>query len=211
MPLEILFALALFAVVSTITPGLNNMLLLASGANWGVVRTVPHMLGITCGFSLMVILVGIGVMQLFERFPITYVLLSTASVLYLLYLAYKIATSSAPNSDGGGRSQPMSFLQAAMFQWVNPKGWTMALTSISLYAPGRELGAILWVALVFALANLPSVSLWTVLGQQMQRLLSTEKRLRTFNVSMAVLLVASMLPMLVLMLAPVWEGTTLAW
>ncbi|WP_298441010.1 LysE family translocator [uncultured Ferrimonas sp.] len=196
MSIELLTALSLFALVSSITPGPNNMMLLASGANYGLLRTLPHMLGVTLGFSLMVALVGLGIIQLFDLFPWSYTLLQTVAVLYLLYLAYCIGSATgAPEASRGG-SKPMTFIQAVLFQWVNPKAWTMALTAISVYAPERSVGAVLLVALVFGLVNLPSVSLWAVLGQQLQRWLGSPKRLRLFNVSMALLLVLSLWPML---------------
>ncbi|WP_166423430.1 LysE family translocator [Paraglaciecola sp. 20A4] len=194
MTFEILSALILFAFVSSITPGPNNLMLMASGANYGVKRTLPHMLGVASGFTLMVVLVGLGIMQLFDLFPITYHILKIVSVSYLLYLAYKIATSSTTSTDKSGNAKPMTFLQAVMFQWVNPKAWTMALTAISVYAPSKSAMAVLMVAGVFGSVNLPCISGWTVLGQKIQSLLTNNKRLRVFNYTMAGLLVASMYP-----------------
>ncbi len=195
MTLDILTALAVFAFVSSITPGPNNLMLMASGANFGFRRTVPHMLGIGIGFTVMILLVGAGLVQIFEQYPVSHTILKTASVLYLLYLAWKIA-SAAPIKDGASKGNPMTFLQAAAFQWVNPKAWTMALTAITVYSPNTTLGAIGLVALVFGAINLPSVSSWTLLGQQMARVLTNPRRLRLFNRTMAVLLVASLYPVL---------------
>ncbi|WP_158771409.1 LysE family translocator [Paraglaciecola sp. L1A13] len=194
MTFEILSALILFAFVSSITPGPNNLMLMASGANYGVKRTLPHMLGVASGFTLMVVLVGLGIMQLFDMFPITYHILKIVSVSYLLYLAYKIATSSNASKDKSADAKPMTFLQAVMFQWVNPKAWTMALTAISVYAPSKSAMAVLMVAGVFGSVNLPCISGWTVLGQKIQSLLTNNKRLRIFNYTMAGLLVTSMYP-----------------
>ena len=194
MTFEILSALILFAFVSSITPGPNNLMLMASGANYGVKRTLPHMLGVASGFTLMVVLVGLGIMQLFDMFPITYHILKMVSVSYLLYLAYKIATSSNASKDKSADAKPMTFLQAVMFQWVNPKAWTMALTAISVYAPSKSAMAVLMVAGVFGAVNLPCISGWTVLGQKIQSLLTNNKRLRIFNYTMAGLLVTSMYP-----------------
>lgn len=193
MTIQILTALAAFAFVSSITPGPNNLMLMASGANFGFARTIPHMLGIGIGFTIMIILVGAGLIRLFDAFPVAHVILKTLSVAYLLWLAWKIANAGAPQGAGTGGT-PFTFVQAALFQWVNPKAWTMALTAITLYAPDRSLVAILWVALIFGAINLPSVSTWTVLGQQMRRVLSSPRRLQMFNGCMALLLVASLYP-----------------
>ncbi|MEY8840851.1 LysE family translocator [Cribrihabitans sp. XS_ASV171] len=192
MSADLLLALALFAFVSSITPGPNNLMLMASGANYGFRRTIPHMLGIGAGFTVMILLVGAGLIRVFDAWPVSYTLLRSASVVYLLYLAWKIATATPVQGKGTGR--PMSFLQAAAFQWVNPKAWAMALTAISAYTPDRSMPAILLVALVFGAINLPSVSTWTVLGQQMARLLTHPRRLTAFNWTMAALLVASLYP-----------------
>ncbi|MDG1128666.1 hypothetical protein A8B83_03975 [Rhodobacteraceae bacterium EhC02] len=199
MTLDSFLALSAFALVSSITPGPNNLMLMASGANFGFRRTVPHMLGIGLGFGLMVVLVGLGLVRIFDAFPVTHLILTVVGVAYLLWLAWKIAHAAAPDAARAG-ARPFTFLQAVLFQWVNPKAWQMALTAITLYAPDRSVVAILWVGLVFALINLPSVSTWTVMGQQMGRILSSPKRLRLFNWSMAALLVASLVPVV---LAPV--------
>ncbi len=195
MTYELLLALIAFAFVSSITPGPNNLMLMASGANFGFRRTVPHMLGVGLGFTFMVLLVGTGLVQIFDRYPVSYTILKIASVIYLLYLAWKIA-NAAPTQDQAVKGTPMTFLQAASFQWVNPKAWAMALTATAAYTPDQTLGAIMVVALVFGAVNLPSVSVWTVLGQQMARVLTNPRRLLAFNWTMAVLLVASLYPVL---------------
>lgn len=195
MNAELLAAFATFAFVSSITPGPNNLMLLASGANFGIVRTIPHMLGIGIGFTVMIVLVGVGLMQVFDAVPVSHTILKIVSVVYLLWLAFKIANAGAPQG-GVAKGTPMTFLQAAAFQWVNPKAWTMALTAITIYAPDRSLTAIALVALVFGMINLPSVSTWTLIGQQMQRFLTDTRRLRAFNWTMAALLVASLWPVL---------------
>ena len=193
MTFDLIPALAAFAFVSSITPGPNNLMLMASGANFGFRRTLPHMLGIGIGFGVMLMGVGAGLVQIFDAFPISHQILKICSVGYLLYLAWKIA-GAAPVRQGTASRQPMTFLQAAAFQWVNPKAWTMALTAVTVYTPDTTLPAIALVALVFAVINLPTVSTWTVLGQQMARLLTSPARLRAFNWTMAVLLVASLYP-----------------
>jgi threonine/homoserine/homoserine lactone efflux protein len=196
MTYQLLTALAGFCIASSITPGPNNLMLMASGANFGFLRTIPHMLGVGLGFVLMVILVGIGLAQIFDSYPIAHTILKVVSVIYMLYLAWKIATA-APAAKGDQTGTPMTFLQAASFQWVNPKAWTMAITAVTVYTPDTALVSILIVAAVFGAIKLPCVSLWTVLGQQMARILTNTTRLRAFNISMAALLIASLYPVFV--------------
>ncbi|MBJ6373108.1 LysE family translocator [Sedimentitalea arenosa] len=195
MTYDLLMGLALFAFVSSITPGPNNLMLMASGANFGFRRTIPHMLGVGLGFVLMILMLGAGLVQVFTTYPQSYTVLKVASVVYLLFLAWKIATA-APVRDAGVAGTPMTFLQAAAFQWVNPKAWAMALTALSVYTPSQSFAAVVFVAVVFGAINIPSVGSWTVLGQQMKRVLTSPGRLATFNWTMAALLVASLYPVL---------------
>lgn len=196
MTLEVLIALSIFALVSTVTPGPNNLMLMASGANFGFKRTIPHMFGIGLGFGFMIFLVGMGLMGVFEAFPVSHQILKTLSVIYLVYLAYKIAASGQPSSEGSLKSNPLTFLQACAFQWVNPKAWSMALTAISVYSPDRTLLSIFIISSIFALVNVPSVSLWTLLGQKISGLLHDPIRLKVFNFTMAGCLLASIYPVL---------------
>jgi len=195
--LDIIMALMLFAFASSISPGPNNLMLMSSGANFGFRKTLPHMFGVGFGFTLMVALVGIGIMQVFDLFPASYLILKWCSVIYLVYLSYKVATSAAPENKGTNKAKPFSFIQAVLFQWVNPKAWTMALTAIGIYAPERDITSVMIVALVFGAVNLPSISVWVVLGLKIQKMLSSVKRLRIFNAVMATLLLASLYPVLV--------------
>ncbi|MEM9637021.1 MAG: LysE family translocator [Pseudomonadota bacterium] len=195
MTFEILSALILFALVTSATPGPNNLMLMASGANYGFTRSIPHMLGISIGFGLMIVLVGAGLAQIFDAYPVSYTILKILSVLYLSYLAWKIATA-APLDSTAHEGRPMTFLQAAAFQWVNPKAWAMALTALSVYAPSQTLTAFALVAVVFATVNLPAITAWTVLGQQLARVLTNPRRLALFNWTMAALLIASLYPVL---------------
>ncbi|QFT97729.1 Cysteine/O-acetylserine efflux protein [Roseovarius sp. THAF8] len=201
MTFQLLILLAGFAFTTVITPGPNNLMLMASGANFGFRRTVPHMLGITLGFPCMIVLVGLGVMQLFDLWPPAYTILMVLSVAYLLYLAWKIA-NAAPPREAETEGKPLTFLQSAAFQWVNPKAWSMALSAITLYATSRDLGAVLWVAGVYVVVSVVSTTSWTVLGQQMRRFLNSPKRLRVFNRVMAAFLVLT----LVLVLAQQGAG-----
>ncbi|MQY42486.1 LysE family translocator [Epibacterium sp. SM1969] len=192
MTYEIFLALAGFALSTVISPGPNNLMLMASGANFGFRRTIPHMLGVGLGFPLMLVPVGLGVMQLFELFPVLTQVMTVVSVAYMLWLAWKVANASAPG-EGSARSTPMTFLQAAAFQWVNPKAWTMALGAVTLYATDRTLAAVLWVAGTYVLMGCISTTTWTVLGQQLRRILTNPTRLRLFNWSMAAMLLGSLL------------------
>ncbi|WP_424965731.1 LysE family translocator [Dinoroseobacter sp. S375] len=196
MTLETLLALMTFALVSSITPGPNNLMVLASGANFGIRRTVPHLLGISLGHAFMVLLLGLGLGQVFVTWPVFHTVLKIASVAYMGWLAWKIANAAAPEgAETEGR--PFTFLQAAAFQWVNPKAWVMGVTAVTVYtAPGAgALGAVL-VAAAFCATNFPSVSIWAWMGTQVARWLSSPGRLRVFNWSMAVLLMASLVPIL---------------
>ncbi|MDX2321993.1 MAG: LysE family translocator [Moritella sp.] len=194
MEYQQLIALITFAFVSTVSPGPNNIMLMTSGANVGFMRTLPHMLGIIIGFSMMVILVGFGLMGLFTAYPIVQQTLRIISMIYLVYLAIKIAKSKAMTS-AASDYQPMTFLAAASFQWINPKAWTMALTAISVYASSTAQQDILLVSLIFGLVNVPSVSLWTTAGKKLQTILQVPHRIKMFNYCMAGLLIASILPM----------------
>ena len=195
MTAEILLALLGFAFVTSITPGPNNLMLLASGANFGLRRTVPHMLGIGAGFVVLVALTGVGAMRLFDLWPPARPLLTAGGALWMCWLACRIACTASP-VQGPAAGRPLTFLQAAAFQWVNPKAWTMALTAVTLYAPDRSLAAVLTVAAVFGAVNLPAVSLWAVLGVHVGRWLNAPGRLRAFNLTMAALLLASLWPVL---------------
>jgi threonine/homoserine/homoserine lactone efflux protein len=155
------------------------------------------MLGIGLGFPGMVFCVGIGVMKVFDLWPLSYTILKALSVAYLLYLAWKIANAAPPaRAAEGEEGRPLTFLQSAAFQWVNPKAWSMALSAITLYASGRDLVAVLWVAGTYVLVSAISTTSWTVMGQQMRRLLKSPARLRVFNWIMAALLVATLIPVL---------------
>jgi threonine/homoserine/homoserine lactone efflux protein len=195
MTLDLLLALAGFAFATSVTPGPNNMMLLASGANFGVRRSLPHMLGISLGHAFMVFLLGLGVAQALMAEPRAVLVLKVVSVAYMLWLAWRIAHAAAPG-EGRAGGRPLSFLQAAAFQWVNPKAWAMALTAVTVYAGSGTTAAMATVALVFAAVNLPSVSVWTIAGQGLRQWLTTNRRLVIFNRTMAVLLVLSLWPVL---------------
>ena len=183
-------AFVLFAAVATGTPGPNNLMVMASGANFGLRRTQPHILEIALGFAVMIALVATGMARVFDLLPWLETVLLALSALFLLYLAWKIASAAPPEGDRPP-GRPLTFLQAAGFQWINPKAWAIALTTIAIYVePSRALIA----ALVFAAVAVPLVTLWTVAGEGIGRLLRTPRALRVFNISMAALLIGTMIP-----------------
>ena len=195
MSYDLILALLGFAFVTSVTPGPNNMMLLASGVNFGFARSLPHMLGISIGHSLMVFLVGLGLGGVMQAWPPAMILLKGTSIGYMLWLAWKIANAGAPGQ-GKAAAKPFNFLQAAAFQWVNPKAWAMALGAISAYAGDGSLASVAIVAAVFAAVNLPSVSVWAAAGEVLRGWLAHPPRLRAFNWTMAGLLVMSLIPVL---------------
>lgn len=171
-------------------------MLLTSGVNFGFRRSIPHMLGIGSGFFTLLIGVGSGLGALIETVPLLYTVLKFAGGAYLLYLAYKIATSrSISNVDS--KARPMTFLEAAAFQWINPKAWVMAVTAMATYTSADAyFTTMMIVGIAFAVVNIPSVSSWAAFGQIMRGWLVDPVRLKWFNITMAILLVASLWPML---------------
>jgi threonine/homoserine/homoserine lactone efflux protein len=187
-------ALLMFAFVASITPGPNNLMLLASGVNFGFRRTLPHLWGVSIGFGVMLMGVGWGLAALFERLPVAYTVLRVLGTVYLLWLAWGLARAGRPEAVEAER--PMGFWAAAAFQWVNPKAWFMGVTAFSAYARARDGAAILAVALLFAAVNLPCIGSWAWLGSRLRHWLARPPRQRVFNLLMAALLVLSLWPML---------------
>ncbi len=197
MTYDLFVALTAFAFVTSITPGPNNLMLLASGVNFGFVRSIPHMLGVGFGFVFMIVAVGLGVGQLINQSPMAHTILKWVSVAYMLWLAWQIASSGPVVKDGKSGTEPMTFMAAALFQWVNPKAWAMALTGASAYTvPSQYWLSLGIMAFVFGLINIPSVSCWTAFGVGLRRWLQDPVRVRVFNVVMALLLVASLYPVI---------------
>ncbi|KPW32731.1 Amino acid transporter LysE [Pseudomonas amygdali pv. mellea] len=195
---DLLLAFTLFAFVTSITPGPNNMMLLASGVNFGFSRTLPHMLGISIGFFVLVLAVGFGLGSVFKAWPLLYTILRYVGAAYLLYLAWKIATSGPASDNVDSQGKPLSFMSAALFQWVNPKAWIMAIGAISTYTPMQGyFYNVVVISAVFALINLPSVGIWAGFGSLLRTVLRDPLGLRIFNGVMAVLLVASLYPLFV--------------
>ena len=195
---ELLYAAALFALVSSITPGPNNTMILASGVNFGLRRSLRHLAGICLGFGFMLAVVGLGLHAVLDAYPIILQTLRYVGAAYLLWLAYKLASAPPPSAQGAGNAQPMGFWAAVAFQWVNPKAWIMAMTAMTTYVlPTQpQTAQVLLITLVFMLVNIPCVSAWATFGSAMRSLLQDPLRLRIFNITMALGLVASLYPML---------------
>lgn len=194
MELNLLIGLISFAFVTSITPGPNNLLLMASGANFGFRRSVPQMLGINLGFAFLLGVCGLGLGTLMTAWPASKTALKIAATVYMLWLAWNIAHAAAPAAGTGG-ARPMTLLQSAAFQSVNPKAWAMALGAVSAYSGGSLSGTLL-VFTVFCLVNLPCIATWALAGEALRRLLTNPNRLALFNWTMAALLVLSLWPAL---------------
>ena len=194
---DLLLPLCTFAVVSSITPGPNNTMILASGLNYGFLRSVPHLLGICCGFAFMIFATGMGLHAVFEQAPLLQVILKYAGALYLLWLAWKLARAQPMNAEQAILSRPMGFFGAAAFQWVNPKAWVMGLSALTTYLPqGFKAGDAALLAGVFWVIGIFCVGAWALFGVAMRRVLQDPRSVRIFNVAMALLLVATLYPML---------------
>ena len=191
-----LVPLIFFSIAAAFTPGPNNIIGSYSGFNFGIKKSIPLILGVTFGYTTLITLSAGGLNVIFSAYPILKTIIKILGSLFLIYLAYKIATASKPDTNQQNKAKPITFIQAAAFQWVNPKAWTMALTAISVYSPSQQIESIAIVALVFGIVNLPSVSLWAVLGQQLSKILSSHSRLRVFNFTMAGLLLMSLYPVI---------------
>ncbi len=196
MPSELLWALLLFVVVTLFTPGPNNTMLMTTGLNFGFRRGLPHLWGVALGFAVMVLAVGLGLGAVFQAYPAAYTVLKYAGAAYLLYLAWQIATAGEIE-EGAASGRPITFLQAAAFQWLNPKGWVMAVGAVSTYAAvaAFPFNMLLMAGLFGSLGVLSSAS-WLGFGTGLKRLLTSPRAVRAVNITMALLLVASLWPIL---------------
>lgn len=196
--MDIFLAVLLFAFSTTITPGPNNVMIMSSGVNYGTKASMPHYLGICLGFPLMVLLVGLGFGVVFDRYPNLHQLIKVAGVLYLLWLAWQIA-SAEPKAIEKGERKPLSFWQAVLFQWVNAKAWVMATGAVAAFTTvqGNAFMEVFAITLAFLLVAFPCVGLWLVLGSVLRKILTNPIMQRIFNISMGLLLVASIVPVLI--------------
>ncbi|MBV9456474.1 MAG: LysE family translocator [Bradyrhizobium sp.] len=192
---ELLFAFIVFAIVMFITPGPNNIMVLSSGLTYGFRRTVPHIAGITIGFAFMIAAVGLGFGTIFAAFPVLQTILKYAGAAYLVYLAIAIALSGPPKADPADGRGPMTFWGAALFQWVNIKGWVMVIGTITAYAAIARFPWNIAIQVVLALGlGIVSTSIWTLFGSALRPFLTSERAVRIFNIVMALLLLASLIP-----------------
>ncbi len=201
MTYETILAIAFFSLVGSVSPGPSNFMLLASGTNFGFRRTVPQILGITIGLSSVLLAVGLGLGALLTAYPPLGLALKIAGGAYLLTLAWRIAMSRPPSrpasNDDASTARPLTFLESAAFQWVNPKAWVAALTAMAAYASAEKpFVSVVLITLVIAVVNLPSVAVWAGFGVALRRFLSDPVRLKWFNIVMALLLVATLWPLL---------------
>jgi threonine/homoserine/homoserine lactone efflux protein len=197
MSVDLLGPLALFCVVTLFTPGPNNVMLMTSGLNYGFQRTTPHLLGVALGFGLMVALVGLGLGAVIERHPLIYTVMRWGGAAYLLYLAWAIANSGPLEPGGPSSGRPMTFFEAAAFQWVNPKAWVMAVGAMSTYASIAAFPSnVAVIAGLFGGLGLVSAGAWVLFGEALRRLLTRPAAVRAFNLAMAILLVVSLIPVL---------------
>ena len=194
-----LAAFCVFALAASISPGPNNAMLMASGANFGLRATVPHLAGVVIGFLVLMLAAGLGLGALLAAWPPLHLVLQATGAAYLLYLAWRIAT--ADGVAGGSKAappRPLSFLQAALFQWANPSAWAIALGAVATYAPRQDFAAgVVVISLLIGAINIPCAVAWAGAGAGLRRLLARPGVLRAFNWAMAALLVASLIPALV--------------
>ncbi|CCE09617.1 putative Transporter, LysE family [Bradyrhizobium sp. STM 3843] len=195
MSQQLLWAFVIFALVMAFTPGPNNIMLLSSGVSYGFRRTVPHMLGVSFGFAFMVGAVGFGLGAIFIAYPVLQTILKYLGAAYLIYLAAVIAMSGSTKPEESRSRRPMTFWGAAIFQWVNAKGWVMVIGTITAYAAIARfpVNIVLQSAISFAMA-VGSTITWTLFGTALRPLLNSERAVRAFNIVMAILLLASLYP-----------------
>ena len=195
--ITMLISIGTFTLSTVMTPGPNNIMLLSSGLTFGYKRTIPHMFGVMFGFSFMVVLVGLGMGIIFKKFPFIFSTLKIIGILYLFWMAYKIANNDEGYEvDKENKSNPFTFLQAAAFQWVNPKAWIMAITSISVFVTSNEnsLFQVLTIAFIYLLSGIISTNSWALGGVILKRIIKDKTSVKIFNITMAILLLLSVVP-----------------
>jgi threonine/homoserine/homoserine lactone efflux protein len=196
MTLELFLGLFVFAGIAAFTPGPNNTLLMASGMNFGFRRSLPVISGVAIGFPLMIGLIGLGLGRVFEFYPALYQLLKYAGAAYMLFLAWKIATAK-PSATDSATGKPLSFIQMCLFQWINPKGWVMAVTALSAYTLSQNYyTGVATVVATFVFMGITSALTWAAFGAALKSVMTDVRYFRIINVSLAALLVASLVPML---------------
>jgi len=196
--MDYLIAVVLFAISSSVTPGPNNITVMASGVNFGVRKSLPVFMGICVGFSVMLLLVGIGFGQIFEQVPSLHIFIKFFGTLYLLYLAYLIATANEI-STSKAQVKPLTFLNGALFQWLNAKAWVVATGAIAAFTTvGIDFYTQnITIALIFLVISFPCVGIWLFFGSVLQSKLKSKNSMKVFNYSMGGLLVLSVIPVII--------------
>ncbi|MBT7825418.1 MAG: LysE family translocator [Bacteroidetes bacterium] len=185
-----------FGLASTMTPGPNNIMLLSSGLTFGYKRTIPHALGVNFGFPVMVLCVGLGIGKLFEVFPFIYTALKVVGIGYLLWMAWHIANTKGTLDTNNTKDKPFTFLQAALFQWINPKAWVMAVTSTAAFITDHQIAYIqvMIISCIYFFCAILSTNSWAVGGVMLRRFIQKKRFVQIFNITMAILIVGSILP-----------------
>jgi len=192
-------ALLLFVLVAGFTPGPNNIIALSIGFNYGYKKVIPHILGVSIGFPVMLMLIGTLLYPFMKRFEMLFTVLRYASILYIFYLAYKIATSNIDEKElEGSVKKPISFFQSLAFQWINPKAWAGALSTVTIYIPSGDeyLKGLVIASLVSAITIVGAISTWALIGKKIKKFIKNPFQVRLFNVIMSILLVISVLIMM---------------
>lgn len=198
---DLLSSLAAFAFVMSITPGPNNVIALSSGLNFGVRRAIPFCSGVALGFPAMLAILAMGFKAVLLAAPRAFDVIRVAGIAYLLWMAWHIATADSIDDGAQTRSKPVTFLQGCALQWVNPKAWTIAIGALAAYTVADNFWpSIVAMCVLFAVIAWPSTFVWALFGEMVKRWLSTPSRLRLFNVTMAMLLVASLAPIVLQLL-----------
>ena len=196
--MDYLITVVLFAISSSVTPGPNNITVMVSGVNFGIRKSLPVFSGICIGFAIMLLIVGFGFGKVFEQFPVLQIFIKSFGTLYLLYLAYLIATAGEITT-ANNQSKPLSFVNGALFQWLNAKAWVVATGAIAAFT---TVGIDFYtqniiIALIFLVISFPCVGIWLFFGSALKKILKSQQHRRLFNYSMSGLLVISVIPVVI--------------
>lgn len=195
-----IISIATFTLTTSVTPGPNNIMVLSSGLTFGYKRSMPHMFGIILGYPFMIVLIGLGMGIVFEKFPIVLTILKYVGISYLLWMAYKIANNTSTyEAEDAKDSKPFTFIQGVLFQWVNPKAWIVGITAISVYITSNEdsLFQVLTIAFLYLLSAIVSTNTWVLGGVLLKKFIKDARGIKIFNMSLALLLVLSVIPVVV--------------
>jgi threonine/homoserine/homoserine lactone efflux protein len=193
-----IISIATFALVMVITPGPNNIILLTSGLNFGYKKSLPSIFGVMLGFPLMVILIGLGLGVILSNYPFILDIIKILGMMYLFYLAYKIATSEV-DMENNNNKRAFTFIQLVLFQWLNPKAWVIAITTLSIYMQDTQnsFKEVLLIAFIYILMGIISTNTWTLGGVALQNILKNKKHIKIFNQLMAIIIVLSVTPVII--------------